>query len=229
MWKIAKVCGIVDKTIVPGAKTVEEELDDAKILAQERCVAAGGNPSTFEIVEIEVIPMSYVTNGATRLIVRVVGDLLEGFEESEDDGAISPIEGSFEELPELPGGISEQEYPDTKGSSYDIVEQVDLKSYRPRIEGDFWYLSELDLQFLQDGTGVLGVGSCGEPYPAYVACLLALRDGKDLIIRRQDTFPDDAVLLVAGFMVRIYFTPARTRANAQFRDHQVSTWNAYLV
>jgi len=219
----------VDKTVVPGAKTIDEELDDAKALAQERCVVAGGNPSTIEIVEIDVVPMSYVTNGATRLIVRVVGDLLDGFEESEDDGAVSPIEDSFMELPELPSGISEQEDPDTKASSYDIVEQVDLKSYRPRIKGDFWYLSELDLQFLQDGTGVLGVGSCGEPYPAYIACLLALRDGKELIIRRQDTFPDDAVLLVTGFMVRIYFTSARSHTNAHFRDRQASTWNAYLV
>jgi hypothetical protein len=91
----------------------------------------------------------------------------------------------------------------SKGSSYDIVEHVDLRSYRPRIEGDLWYLSELDLLFLQDGTGVLGVGSCGEPYPVYLACLLALRNGGDIIIRRQDTLPDNAVVLVSGFMVKI--------------------------
>jgi len=77
---------------------------------------------------------------------------------------------------------------------------VDLKNYRPRIEGDLWYLSEIDLQFLLDGAGVLGVGSCGEPYPSYLACLLALRNGEDITVMRQDTLPDNAVVLVAGFM-----------------------------
>ena len=165
-------------------------------------MAAGGNRSTIEVVEIDVVPMSYVTNGATRLIVRVVGDLLEGFEEP--DEIPSPTEEAFSE-PErqkgLPNGISDELDINAKGSSYDIVEHIDIKSYRPRIQGDFWYVSELDLQFLQDGTGVLGVGSCGEPYPAYIACLLALRNGENITIRRQDTFPDDSVLLVAGFMV----------------------------
>jgi hypothetical protein len=89
----------------------------------------------------------------------------------------------------------------SKGSSYEVSKQIDVKSYRPRIVGDLWYFSELDLQFLQDGAGILAVGSCGEPYSAYLACLMALRNGEDITIRRQDTLPDDAVVLVAGFMV----------------------------
>jgi hypothetical protein len=203
--QIAKVSGTVDKTVVPDTKTIEEELDEAKELAKKRCIAAGGKQSTIEIVEVDVVPMSYVTNGATRLIVRVVGDLVDGFEESEDiESSISSREifKSRETRFELPNGISDVATSTSKGSSYDISAKIDLISYRPRIEGDYWYLSELDLEFLQDGTGVLGVGSCGEPYPAYIACLLALRNGEDITIRRQDTFPDDAILLVAGFMVR---------------------------
>jgi hypothetical protein len=166
------------------------------------------------VVEIDVVPVSYVTNGATRLLVRVVGDLVEG------------LEGSFE-LPErllngdtfsksnlvsiVPNGIKEDAI--SKASSPDIIEQVGLKSYRPRIEGDLWYLSEIDLQFLLDGSGVLGVGSCGEPYPSYLACLLALQNGEDIMIRRQDTLADDAVVLVAGFMVSTRFLPQRDYAN----------------
>lgn len=52
-----------------------------------------------------------------------------------------------------------------------------------------------------DGTGVLAVGSCGEPYPSYIACLIALENGEGLRIRRQDTIPDDALIMTAGFMV----------------------------
>lgn len=161
-------------------------------------------------MEVETIPVSYVTNGATRLFVRVVGDLVEGFEEPEDSS--KPFSNGDEywkpvDFSSLPNGISDDLSLISKGSSYDIIEHVDLRSYRPRIEGDLWYLSELDLQFLQDGTGVLAVGSCGEPYPVYLACLLALRNGEEIRIRRQDTLPDDAVVLVGGFMVKT--TPPR--------------------
>ncbi len=153
---------------------------------------------------MDVTPVSYVTNGATRLFVRVVGDLVEEVEEL-NDSSLPLNSDAFHKasnLSSLPAIIIKDLSLISKSSSYDTTERIDLKSYRPRIVGDLWYLSELDLQFLQDGTGVLGVGSCGEPYPVYVACLLALRDGGDLIIRRQDTLPDDAVVLVAGFMVR---------------------------
>jgi hypothetical protein len=186
-------------------KTIDEELEDAKSLAREICVASGGIRSSIEIVEVDVVPMSYVTNGATRLIVRVVGDLMDDLGETERLQAADPNNDSLLKSRRLSGSWNdplESLTSNAKGSSYDILESIDLKTYRPRIKGDYWYLSEIDLQFLQDGTGILGVGSCGEPYPAYIACLLSLQNGEDIIIRRQDTFPDDAVVLVAGFMVR---------------------------
>ncbi|KAJ5042715.1 uncharacterized protein L3040_004112 [Drepanopeziza brunnea f. sp. 'multigermtubi'] len=193
---IGKISGAVDTTVVPGPGGIAKNIEDARALAIERCVAAGGNSKTIEVVEVDIIPISYVKNGAARLLVRVVGDLVDGYEEFHDEVDCE----TFEELKKLPNGISDQVSATSKGSSYEIEEHVDLESYRPRIEGDSWYLSELDLQFLQDGTGVLGVGSCGEPYPSYIACLSALRNGEDITIRRQDTFPDEAVVLVAGFM-----------------------------
>jgi hypothetical protein len=195
------VSGTVDTTVVPGVKTIDQEIEAAKALATKRCVAAGGKKETIQVVEVDVIPISYVTNGATRVLVRVVGDLVDGYEEQYDESESD--QRSFREPSKLLrfAENSARETP-SKGSSYEVTEQLDIPSYRPRVEGDFWYLSELDIQFLQDGTGVLGVGSCGEPYPAYVACLEALRNGKDIKIRRHDTFPDDGVVLVAGFMVR---------------------------
>jgi hypothetical protein len=208
--QIGKISGTVDKTVVPRGRTIDQELEDAKALAIERCVAAGGNKKTIEIVEVETVPVSYVTNGATRLFVRVVADLVEGHEEPQDSSR-PYLNGDVYRRPAnfsaLPNGISDDLSLISKGSSYDIIGHIDVKSYRPRIEGDLWYLSELDLQFLQDGTGVLGVGSCGEPYPVYLACLLALRNGGDIIIRRQDTLPDDAVVLVGSFMVKLLLIP----------------------
>lgn len=164
-------------------------------MAIERCVAAGGDKQTIEVVEIDVVPVSYTTNGATNLLVRVIGDLLEVFEDVDD----APSPGLREDIfRKVEVDIST---PKAKASSYEITEIVDVESYRPRIDGNTWHLSETDLNFLVDGTGVLGVGSCGEPYPTYLACMLALRNGTDLRIMRHDTIPDDAVILGAGFMV----------------------------
>lgn len=198
--------------VIPGEKTIEQEIEDAKSLATEKCVAAGGKRETVEVVEVEIVPISYVTNGATQLYVRVIGELAEGYEETFETPE-SFIQGeTFQKsdlLSAIPNGLSDIH----KGSSYDIIENIDLESYRPRIEGDFWYLSELDLQFLSDGTGILGVGSCGEPYPTYLALLEVLRNGGDLTIRRHDTFPHDGVVLTAGYMVRSIRITANCRAN----------------
>lgn len=141
---------------------------------------------------------------------------MEGFEGSFESSFESPeqlLNGETFSKPDLvtiiPNGIKENTI--SKASCYDVIDQVDLKTYRPRIEGDLWYLSEIDLQFLLDGAGVLGVGSCGEPYPSYLACLLALRNGENITIMRQDTLADDAVILVAGFMVRFCYSPSIPR------------------
>ncbi|TVY51163.1 putative D-/L-hydantoinase subunit A [Lachnellula cervina] len=199
---ISKIAGAVDSTFVPGAKTIDQEIEAAKALAIERCVAAGGNKKTIEVMEVDVLPISYVTNGATKLLVRVVGDLLEGYEENFDLPE-SLLDGEIfrkEDLKIIPNKLSEDGNSISKASSYDVVEQIDIGSYRPSLNGDLWYLSELDLQFFLDGTGVLGVGSCGEPYPTYIACLETLRAGGEITIRRQDTFPDDGVVVMSGFM-----------------------------
>jgi hypothetical protein len=189
----------VEKMVIPEENSIEQEIEEAKKLAIERCVTAGGNRETIEVVEVEFVPISYVTNGATQLYVRVVGDLVEGYEETFESPEST---GEVFDKPNLSSTIPNSLPDNHKGSSYDIIENVDLESYRPRIEGDLWYLSEIDLQFLSDGTGVLGVGSCGEPYPTHLALLEVLRSGGDLTIRRHDTFPDDGVGLVIGLMVR---------------------------
>jgi hypothetical protein len=193
--QIGKISGTVDTVVVPRTNdaSMEVQIEEAKALAMERCICAGGSRATLEVVEVELIPISYVTDGSTRLIVRVVADLLESQEEPEafDTSLQEPWAKKLDSCTNC----------DSKATSYDVAHQLDVAGYRPRIEGDLWYLSETDLQFLQDGTGVLGVGSCGDAYPSYVACLGTLARGEDITIRRQDSIADDAIVLIAGFMV----------------------------
>ncbi|KAJ8065044.1 hypothetical protein OCU04_005758 [Sclerotinia nivalis] len=199
---IGKISGHVDTVVTPGEKTIEKEIEEAKLLAIQRCVAAGGDEKTIEVVEIETLPINYVTNGSTQLVVRVVGDLRSTAEKVRELDSF-PISISTFKPRRADSGYSASglDSPvDAKASNYDILEHIDVESYRPRIEGDIWHLSEIDLKFLMDGTGVLAVGSCGEPYPSYIACLMALENGEGLRIRRQDTIPDDALIMTAGFM-----------------------------
>ncbi|KAM3076099.1 hypothetical protein ACMFMG_006383 [Clarireedia jacksonii] len=201
---IGKISGIVDTVVTIGEKTMPEEIEEAKALATERCIAAGGDKNTIEVVEVEVLPINYVTNGATQLVVRVVGDLRRTVAESR---IVRPlIEQNWTKTERPDSGYSDSAFDadklltSGKASTYEISENVDIANYRPHIEGDIWHLSEIDLKFLLDGAGVLGVGSCGEPYPSYIACMLALKENGGVRIRRQDTIPDDAVVLTAGFM-----------------------------
>ncbi|QSZ30456.1 hypothetical protein DSL72_000010 [Monilinia vaccinii-corymbosi] len=199
---VGKISGHVDTVVTPGEKTIEEEIEAAKLLAIQRCVSAGGDENTIEIVEVDTLPISYVTNGSTQLVVRVVGDLLNTGEKVRDLNTVTISISTFKPR-RADSGYSANglDSPvESKASTHDVLEYIDLESYRPRIEGDLWHLSEIDLKFLMDGTGVLAVGSCGEPYPSYIACLIALGNGEGLRIIRQDTIPDDALIMSAGFM-----------------------------
>ncbi|KAI9736357.1 MAG: hypothetical protein M1834_001243 [Cirrosporium novae-zelandiae] len=194
---IGKISGEVDTIAIPDGQGLEPLIENAKLLAKERCIAAGGNESTLQVVEIEVVPISYVTTRATRIIVRTVGDLTDEHRDMTDETV--EVEEDMD-ICEPPPDFADNSQKLIGDITLEPIQQVDLETYRPKIENDIWFLSELDLDFLVDGAGVLGVGSCGEPYPSYLACLQVLRNGGQLKIRKQEAIPDDTTVLVAGFM-----------------------------
>jgi hypothetical protein len=53
---------------------VEEVADDAR----ERAVAAGASPGAVDVVEVEEIPLTYLTNPAVRIRVKAAGPLDAG-------------------------------------------------------------------------------------------------------------------------------------------------------
>lgn len=53
----------------------ERALEVARQEAADRAIAAGAEPSTVEIVDIDEVPLAYLPGGATRLRVKAVGDL----------------------------------------------------------------------------------------------------------------------------------------------------------
>ncbi len=70
---IAQVSGEVDR-IVRGLGR-EEAIAETRRLAERKAVAAGADPSTLQVVEVEDLPIAYLPGNALRTRVRVVGDI----------------------------------------------------------------------------------------------------------------------------------------------------------
>lgn len=74
---IAQVSGEVDRVYPMEGRGRDQVLGDARRGAGERAVAAGADPGTLEVVEVEEIPLAYLPSNALRVRVKVVGDLGE--------------------------------------------------------------------------------------------------------------------------------------------------------
>jgi hypothetical protein len=72
---IASVSGQVDRIFHLGPEGRQAVLDEARDEARERAVAAGADPNTVQIVELEEIPLAYLTTPAIRVRAKAVGAL----------------------------------------------------------------------------------------------------------------------------------------------------------
>ena len=72
---IASVSGQVDRIFHPGPGGRQASIDEACEEARRQAVRAGANPDQTEIVEVEEIPLAYLTNPASRIRVKAVGPL----------------------------------------------------------------------------------------------------------------------------------------------------------
>ena len=72
---IASVSGNVDRIFHLGAGGRQAALDEAQDEAREHAVAAGADPDTVQIIEIEEIPLAYLTSPAVRVRAKAAGAL----------------------------------------------------------------------------------------------------------------------------------------------------------
>jgi len=180
---IAKVAGEVDVIEILDGRDEKEVVEKASHSAICAAVAKGADPSDVRIVEIEKMPLQYVTNKATRIKVKAIGKLL----------APETLEGVFSEESSLEddfGDIEEEEKeeeeeeeekqsaePDSAKTLTKPSLDINIPSYRPDVRGGIWYISEVDLEFIACGTGILGTGGGGPSYLAYLVALDSLRKG----------------------------------------------------
>jgi N-methylhydantoinase A/oxoprolinase/acetone carboxylase beta subunit len=72
---IAQVGGEVDRVFSLDGLSREQALADAKQEATEKAVAAGADPATVQIVDVEDVPLAYLPGNAVRVRAKAVGDL----------------------------------------------------------------------------------------------------------------------------------------------------------
>ncbi|KAF9553636.1 Hydantoinase/oxoprolinase [Agrocybe pediades] len=183
---IASVSGEIDTIEILHGKSLSSAIERIKQQAVDNAVQTGADRASTRIVDINVLPVQYVTNQATRIIVRAVGDL----------DFSSTVGMALEDVEE----IEDEAQPHSIINPPSAKEEVDFTTYRPNIVGKEWILSETDLFFIMEGCGVLGTGGGGSPYPAYLICRQILRDGGSIRIIDHSSLRDEDVVVRGGFM-----------------------------
>ncbi|KAI0746879.1 DUF917-domain-containing protein [Daedaleopsis nitida] len=196
---MAKVAGDIDTIEILAGRDIHTVVEAIKLQAMQKAIAAGADPATTGIVEVTNLPVQYVTNEATRIIVKAAGDLSPEMVASLEYTSVQGPNDAGPEADELEKAISSPigEHSETSSQEADI----DLRTYTPTILPDRrWKLSALDLQWIAEGCGVLGTGGGGSPYPPYLMARQALRDGKDIFVLDPDDVREDDVFIRCSFM-----------------------------
>ena len=72
---IGQISGEVDRIFSLGSVSREEALNQAREEATQKAIAAGARPDTIELLDQEDVPLAYLPGNATRIRLKVVGDL----------------------------------------------------------------------------------------------------------------------------------------------------------
>ncbi|KAH7310665.1 hypothetical protein B0I35DRAFT_358305 [Stachybotrys elegans] len=169
---IGKVSGDIDVVEVMAGRQESEVVEAARQRAIDLAVKKGASRDSVEIVEVNKMPLQYTNNAAIRIQIRAVGKLEIPSDLSVVQSSISPNledEESVENEGEKTN-IADALKPTTKPSA-----AIDLAQYRPDVREGVWYVSEVDLELISTGCGVLGTGGGGPTHHEYLKSLHSLR------------------------------------------------------
>ncbi|KAF4975215.1 hypothetical protein FZEAL_7972 [Fusarium zealandicum] len=175
---IAKVSGEIDTVEIPEGRSEKAVVDAACAKAVDMAVQKGAAREAVQIVEINKMPLQYTPNGAMRIQIRAVGHLAIPNELTPPPSPPVSAEYDYDEDEGEKIGV-----PDALVSTYKSSLGVDLETYRPQVQNGAWYLSEVDLELIATGCGVLGTGGGGPTHHEFLKSLHALRTGGEKRMR----------------------------------------------
>lgn len=180
---------------------------DGKKQAVAMCVEAGGNPSDVEIVELEVIPEPYAMDGTFRLVIRCVSSIKDvtalgrNHTETQDE--------NYDRDPPLNTPDHLYDSTSTFADNEQQNPHLNVEGYRPDIKNGIWTVSEIDVELLIAGTGVLGVGCIGEATNYLLSLKACLRNGQKIRIVSCSSVGADEVICPPLYMVSTHFSNLR--------------------
>lgn len=176
-------------------------------------VASGAAPDRVSIVESEVIPVAYTT-GRCRFYVKAAGDWSGNAVPDEVDDAESSPNSSSENttmvtpttLDALPGEIS-----------MDSAEAI--LAYKPKVQDNQWFLSEIDLEWMSDGCYILGCGGGGSPLHVFLELREMVRAGAVIRVVDPSSLSPDALIGWGGVLGSPEVCSERLLGNEYVRPH----------
>ncbi|XP_069112790.1 uncharacterized protein [Argopecten irradians] len=162
----------------------EKALEGAQTIAIDLALNAGASLENIELVEKNETPLSYLPGNATRIQIKVVGDLdtshvadniisefswptsIDITEEHLQEKQISTSTGKILDAGKLKESVHETNFDPTTGE---------------------WILSTWDVECIGLGAGILGCGGGGSPYLGRLLAKMALERGKTIRVITKET------------------------------------------
>ena len=162
---IGKIAGEIDIIEIMADRDEKVVFKAAEEMAIAAAVAKGADADDVKIVQFDKIPLQYVTNKATRIMIKAVGKLAV----SEAGYMPAPVNWNHEPQDEEDLGKEKHDERPMSTSTATLGKpslNVDISSYRPEVKNGVWYLSPVDIELIACGTGILGTGGGGQSYNA---------------------------------------------------------------
>ena len=201
---MAKVSSYVD-TIVVLSDASSEEKEVARLRDEAIAQALAKGAQDPQIVEETVLPVPYVATRSRRIMVRAVGRLAvtrPQNEGGENKAALVPEQAA--EGAEAEGNNDDIDTlaKDTLATLDQVIiaPKVDLRTYRPSIQGSRWTISRTDLSVIAEGCAILGCGGGGDTYASYLSVDSELARGAVIEVVNPATLPDHGFIPAVAIM-----------------------------
>lgn len=189
---ISRVCGSVDAIYNIADVPLSEVMEDAKTQALANAVKAGADPRNLSVVELDTLPIPYVS-GQIRVIAKAVGDLSLDYvadSKSRSEMEAEVVESLVETVRDVHLSSKEE-----AGHG-----KFDFDAYRPVVKRNEtsgvpeWFVSETDVEWLSIGCYILGCAGGGSPKSEFLKLRDQLRGGASVRIIDSSSLRGDATI-----------------------------------
>lgn len=191
----SKVGATVDIIQSISQQSMAEATEEAKRMAMEKAIVAGALRETVYVAKVDVMPIPYLEN-QIRSVVTAIGDL-------DSDAKPPPVilENTEAKEPEVWPEVAKE----VAWSTSEAIE-VSHETYKPSVHMNDttgmpeWHLSRTDLEYIADGSYLLGCGGGGNPEPGKLQLRDMLVAGHTIRVVDVASLPADAVVYWGGRM-----------------------------